>query len=378
MTDTPNMVRILRSWVDQILAAENDDDRFEEFANDVVSILEGKTIVGTSKSWDAGRDGRGVGPAHGVFVITTLRTDTKKAQADATKLKASSWKVRHVYYVAPRIISDKVLEDHSREIRSILGDDVPIDPIGSAQMSELVSDGKAAEPFRKHYPGELAAVRSASAMDADDPELRHLELALSTFGAKDTQDLRIGLGTRLVLELLDRQPHSVKELAASATAALGVDAFSESTVQYYAGLLTQSGEIDLKGPRYEINDRGRERLRAGGAGVAASALSGREAVRRAVEESLGATVADKQWDLIWNALQKALARAFYTRGKQMLDLLSALLKGDASAVHRDILALLVEDVLKGVVDTYVSAPQRGSMLRARHHLTQPICRGSAA
>jgi predicted nucleic acid-binding protein len=364
MADIPNTARILRSWVDQILASENDDDRFEEFANDLASILEGKTVVGTSKSWDAGRDGRGVGPAHGVFVVTTLRTDTKKARADAAKLKATAWKIRHVYYVAPRVVSDKVLEDHSAEIRSILGDDVPIDAIGSAQMSELVCDGKAAEPFRKHYAGELAAVRSASAVDTDDPELRHLELALSTFGAKDTQELRVGLGTRLVLQLLDKQPHSLKELAAGATASLGVDAFSESTVRYYCDMLAKDGDIGLNGPRYEINDKGRERLRAGGAGVAATALSGRDAVRRAVEESLGSAVADKQWDLIWPALQKALARAFYVRGKQMLDLVSALLKGDTSAVHRDILAVLVEDVLKSVVGTYVSAPQRGSMLRA--------------
>ncbi len=364
MADAPNSARILRSWVDQIVAIESNDDRFEAFANEVVSILEGKAIVGTSKSWDLGRDGRGLGPAHGIFVLTTLRKDSNKAKTDAARLKATAWKIRHVYYVAPRHVSDKVLEDHCRAIRSILGDDVTVDPIGGPQLAQLVSDGKAAEPFRKHYAGELAAIRSASAADTDDPELRHLELALSTFGAKDTGELRIGLGTRLMLGLIEKQPGSLKELAAGATATLGVEAFSESTVQYYCNLLREDGCVDLEGSRYDITEKGRERLAAGSAGVAANALSGREAVRRAVEESLGGTIADKQWDLIWNALQKALAHAFYVRGKQLLDLISALLQGDTSAVHRDVLAVLVDEVLRGVVGTYVSAPQRGSMLRA--------------
>lgn len=66
MTRPFNSIRILPAWVDQVLARENDDGRFESFANDVASILEGKPIVGTSKSWDLGRDGRGVVPTEGL------------------------------------------------------------------------------------------------------------------------------------------------------------------------------------------------------------------------------------------------------------------------------------------------------------------------
>ena len=75
-------------------------------------------------------------------------------------------------------------------------------------------------------------------------------------------------------------------------------------------------------------------------GAIASQLSGRDVVRGAVEESLGARLHEQQWNLIWVALQKELARAFYLRGKQVLDVISTLLQGDTSPVHRDVLLSL--------------------------------------
>ncbi len=252
-----NPPRILRSWVDQVLAGEHDDDRFETFANEVVSAVEGKTIVSTSKSWDLGRDGRGLGPAHGIFVLSSLRTDIDKPKADASRLKATTWKIHHVYYAAPRLVSESVMEDHCKAIHAVLGDDVDVDPLSGGQISELVSSGKAADAFKNHYGGELATIKGALAHDADDPETRHLELALSTFGAKDTRDLRIALGTRLLLGLLIKTPHSLAELAVGSTAALGVPAFSESTVEYYCGILRDGGYLVLKGARFEITEKGR-------------------------------------------------------------------------------------------------------------------------
>ena len=264
VADSFNPVRIPPSWVNQVLAREHDDVRFEAFANEVVSVLEGKPIVGTSKSWDLARDGRGLGARQGTFVLTTLRTDADKPRTDAARLKATAWKIRHVYYVAPRLVSEVALEEHCKELRSILGEDVPVDPIGGPQLSDLISSGKAAEAFGRHYAGELASIKIALAVDTDDPQSRHLELALSTFGANNTQGLRVALSSRLILGLLNKKPLSLAELAAGAATFLGVAAFSESSIQYSCGLLKESGCIDLKGQRYEIADSGRRMLALGG------------------------------------------------------------------------------------------------------------------
>lgn len=359
-----NSVRILPAWVDHILSHERDDNRFEVFANEVVSVLEGKPIVGTSRSWDLARDGRGLGSRQGTFVLTTLRTDVDKPKDDASRLKATAWKIRHVYYVAPRIVSEAVLEEHCTAIRTALGNDVPIDPIGGPQLADLVTSGKTADSFRRHYSGEIAAIAAALTHDPD-PETKHLELALSTFAAHNTQDLREALSARLVLGLLSqRSPLSVEQLAVDAGTILGVAAFSESSVHLYAELLRRRGHIVFSHGVYAITTSGRDELARGDSEVIATQLSGREAVRMSVETSLGRAVPEQQWNLMWAALQKELSHAFYVRGKQLLDAVSALMQGDASRVERDVLSVLVDDVLTSVVGRYVSAPARASMLRA--------------
>ena len=364
MTDFFNSVQILPAWVDQILAHEYDDVRFEAFANKVVSVLEGKSIVSTSKSWDLGRDGRGLGSRQGTFVLTTLRTDVNKPKTDAARLKDTALKIRHVYYVAPRLTSEVVLQEHCKEIRLILGNNVPVDPIGGPQISDLVSSGKVAQAFKQHYAGELDSIKIALASETDDPQSKHLELALCTFGAKNTQELRIALSSRLILGLLDKKSLSLVELATSAATVLGVAAFSESSIQYSCGLLKDSGRIELNGQRYAITSLGRQALVLGDKGVVDSGLSGRAAVRKAVEESLGFRLQEQQWNRIWTDLQKELALAFYIRGKQVLDVISTLLEGDTSTVHRDVLASLVDDVITNVIGNNVSGPNRNNMLRA--------------
>ena len=90
-----------------------------------------------------------------------------------------------------------------------------------------------------------------------------------------------------------------------------------------------------------------------------------DVVRSAVEDSLQRKLPDQQWNAIWTVLQNKLAYAFYIRGKQILDVVSALLKGDdTSAVTRGALAVLVEDALKDVIDEYVTEPHKHNVLRA--------------
>ena len=162
VTNSFNPVRILPTWVNQVLAHEHDDVRFEAFANEVVSVLEGKPIVGTSRSWDLARDGRGLGARQGTFVLTTLRIDAGKPRTDAARLKATAWKIRHVYYVAPRLVSEVVLEEHCNEIRSILGEDIQIDSIGGPQISDLVSSGRQPRPLSDITKANSPASRSLS------------------------------------------------------------------------------------------------------------------------------------------------------------------------------------------------------------------------
>ena len=356
--------RIPPTWVTQVLELEQSDVRFEAFANELVSALEGQAVVGTSRSWDLGRDGRGYGPRRGVHVLTTLGNDPSKPRDDAARLKSGRMPIRRIYYVAPRIVSESVLEDHCRAIQTVLGDNVLIDPLGRTQIVDLVSTARDGEAFSCHYRGELASIANALARDAVEPQSKHLELALCTFGAKDTHDLRVALSSRLILGLLQQESMNVECLADGAASVLGVPAFSRSTVQHYCNGLEQRGHIRKHDSLYEITEAGRQAFAEGDAGIVESELSGREAVRRAVEESLGDSIPEQQWVLIWKDLQSGVANAFYVRGKQVLDVISNLLGGDTSATQRDILASLVDDVVRKVTEEHVGPPRRTHLTRA--------------
>ena len=312
---------IAPTWVTQVLELEQSDVRFEAFANELVSALEGQHVVGTSRSWDLGRDGRGHGSRRGVYVLTTLSNDPTKARADAARLKTGRMPIRHVYYVAPRIVSESVLEEHCGAIQAVLGHNVLIDPLGRTQIVDLVSSARDGAAFSRHYGGELASIANALARDAVEPQSKHLELALCTFGAKDTHELRVALSARLILGLLQQKTLSVADLADGAASVLGVPAFSRSTVQHYCNGLEQRGHVRECDSLYEITEAGRKAFAEGDEGVVESELSGREAVRAAVEESLGDSIPEQQWASIWTDLQSGLAYAFYIRGKQVLDVI---------------------------------------------------------
>lgn len=355
---------IAPTWVTQVLELERSDVRFEAFANELVSALEGQPVVGTSRSWDLGRDGRGYGSRRGVHVLTTLGNDPSKPRDDATRLRSGRLPIRHIYYVAPRIVSESVLEDHCREIHAVLGDKVQIDPLGRTQIVDLVSHERDGGAFSRNYSGELVSISRALARDAVEPQSKHFELALCTFGATNTHELRVALSSRLILGLLQQKNMSGDDLADGAARVLGVPAFSRSTVQHYCKGLEQRSHIRERDSLYEITEAGRQAFAEGDEGVVESALSGREAVRAAVEESLGDGIPDQQWASIWTDLQSGLAYAFYIRGKQVLEVISKLLDGDTSATQRDILASLVDDVVRKVTEEHVGPPRRGYLARA--------------
>jgi predicted nucleic acid-binding protein len=365
MPDPFNPAPIPSFWVEQILASEHDHRRFELFANAVGSALEGRPIMATSASWDLGRDGR-AGAGTGVYVITTLEDGIQKPSDDAKRLKKTTTKIKRVYYVTACPHSDHTLDAHARVIGAELGVDVDVEPIGGIQIADLVSSGKVADAFRKAYAGELGGIQATFSGSAEgETALQQLELALSTFGAADTQQLRDALISRLVLTLLEPGPATIEELAASAGRWLGVDAFSASTIKGYCRDLAESGLVTTQGDsHYQVSESGTVQLARSRRDLVVTELKGRAAVRGAVEESLGGTLTEQQWSAIWTALQRELARAFYLRGKQLLELFSALLEGDTSTVHRDAMAPLIEDVLGRVVERHVTAPQRPIVLRA--------------
>jgi hypothetical protein len=365
MVDAFNTAPIPKAWVAQILAAEHDDGRFELFANAAVTALEGKPVVGTSASWDLGRDGRSIGSDSGLYVLTTLQDDEAKPKKDAARLKKTTRKIKQAYYVSAAPHSEHTLKAHGEAIGRIFGPGVRVEALDRNQIADLVSSGKIADAFRKSYAGEIAGIQTALAsLGEADAHLQQLELALSTFGANNSQELRLALGTRLVLGLLERGARGVDDLNSDSARALGVQAFSTSTMQFYCKALEDKKLVERQGTQYHLTGAGREALDKTRLDAVAIELKGNAAVRATVEDSLGSKLADQQWSSIWVTLQVELARAFYQRGKQLLEMVSALLQGNTSGVERDVLGPLVDSVLAKVAERHVTPPQRPVVQKA--------------
>ena len=365
-----NPPSIPKEWARQILEAEHDDGRFEQFANAVASVLKGRPIVGTSASWDLGRDGRGLGPAAGVYVLATLQADIEKPKSDATRLKEKA-KPKRVYYVTARPHSEHTLATHASAIQAIVGGAVTVEPLGAIQIADLVAGGKATDAFTKVYAGEVASIHAAlGGLGEREAHLHHLEFALATFGATNTQELRVALATRLILALIESGPATLDTLVGGAARLLGVEAFSRPTLQFYCDGLSARGLMELKSGQYRITEAGIAEQVRSRADVLASEVKGRSAVRAVVEDSLGRRLGDN-WSAIWLSLQNELARAFYLRGKQLLDLISALLDGDTGRADRDVLGPIVDDIVKNVVQKNVAPPDRPIIQRALQDVFLP-------
>jgi hypothetical protein len=315
-----NSVRVPRQWVVRILTDEHDDLRFEHFANAAASVLEGRPILSTSRSWDLGRDGRGFGPAFGVYVLATLREDADKPKTDAARLRETA-KPKRVYYITSQPLSEHALRNNAEAVRTILGSTVEVETLGAIQLADLVSTGKAADAFEETYGGEVGALFQAVGGLGERPaHLQNLEFALATFGATNSKDLRGALAERVVLTLLEGGALSSRAIATGASELLGVAAFSESAVRFYCEGLSERGLIEKTRGEYRMTEAGRQAHSQAIESAASRELSGRAAVRAVVEDSLSRNIPEKQWSAIWLSLQTELARAFYLRGRQLLDL----------------------------------------------------------
>ena len=355
---------IPESWLYQILENEDSWNRFEDFAIAVASVLEGRSIIRTSKTWDRGRDGRSANAGQDVFVLTSLRRDLKKPVEDATRLKQTTPRIRRVYLYLSEALTEDFLDNATKKIRDILGDGPEIDSYGAHQLVGLVKAGKIEKQFREQYDSDLVSLRFAHSPPQDNPQLNHLWLALATFEADDVQVIRRELLESTILSLLDSGAASPAELLAKATTRFGCPLFSEPACATAATTLVEKGEAEALGPRYGILAKGRVRLAALNASTEAGELKGAHVVRASLEASLGHALPEQQWARLWLALQRELADVLYTRGRQFVDTVSKLATSSLDSVARDSFAELLERAIKKAVGETTSPVQVEKVLQA--------------
>lgn len=294
--------------------------RFEEFACALASRLEGGPVLPTSRSWDKGRDGRSVGRGQRAFACATLRSDVdKKLQEDLGKISRSGARVERIYFFTSQLASEHTLDEIVAEtVRGLFPDSVDIQPLDADKIARLAHFKQ--DEIWKYYPSELSDCLKELEEDDDTGKRDATALALATACHPNSAAIRDDAYTALLLAVLaDGHGRTPNECARDISTRLHLASVPRnSAFAPYLQNLEGAGLVEHIDGRFQITDAGRE-LREEKQTIAASELlEGRSLFRSAIEESLGFTMPEDQYERIWKAIQTRLTNFFYTQGHKMV------------------------------------------------------------
>lgn len=320
-----------RTVIQQILELETNSGRFESVCNAIVSSLEGgQPVVGTSLSWDLGRDGVGLGAATGIYVCCSLRDDVDSKMLDDIERIASTTKnIKRLYFCSSHTLSEHRRTQIEEQLQRETEHKFPVTCLGAGQLAAL--SGEARTILQRNYRAEIAGVHRAIRSDPDDDtEISGLRLALISASADDTASIRAQLYGSGLLDTLrggEKKTSTACGNALAATLKLG-RSLPPETVQPHIQRLVSDGFVHSDGTLYWISERGIERLRTIEREAAGRLLSGQVAIRTALEAAIGSRLTEEHFQRIWSQLEERMAHYFLSRGFAIVAEISALLNSD--------------------------------------------------
>lgn len=363
------MTALTQSLVETILAADSSTVRFERFCNALVGELEGGIrVVGTSSSWDLGRDGRAVGKST-LFVCATLRSDVDlKAQSDLIRLSKHVKGSVRVYFCSNQRLSEHQCEHLRATCERHLPNGGRVEVLGLQQLAEL-SVGHSA-PLKRCYQSEwhecLLALQDGN--PSDQTESHGLRLALMTAAHQDSNAIRRSLYTGAILRALSsRGSASQNEIAKDISDSLRLSRpISFEALQPHCESLVERGILRRHDGRLALTPQGVEELENRETEAAQRLVQGRSVIRTALERGLGQRLADQHFDLIWTRFRECLSTSFYERGQEIVLAVSAFIQeseqGDAPAAPADVPEIQARKVPPFFVDALAEAVGRTSSL----------------
>ena len=198
--------RIPEGTIQRILEDEKSVIRFEQFCCDLLTDVDGTDYLGTSRSWDLGRDGRTL-PLNpkgdcGYICCTTGRVLDDKARLDLTRMIAHSRPVV-IYFCTTQSVSEHSLHQIENEMRRIAPEVQRLAAIGAHQLILLIQRHQVS--FQRRYAAELlehADFLAQTSSGAEGDEVIGLQVALATQLDDNAQSLRLQLIRRLILRSL--------------------------------------------------------------------------------------------------------------------------------------------------------------------------------
>ena len=331
---SPFMVAV----IEKVLELENNDARFERFANSIVSQVEGGAkILSTSSSWDLGRDGFGVGKASGIYVCSSLRDDIdQKTLADIERITGTTQHINRLYFCLSNRVSEHSRSKFEAQLASEVDAKFPITCLGANHIADIAA--KAPELAEEFYGAEIAdIVRVLTAKQSDSAQLRGLRLALIASSADDSDSIRKATYAAGLLDVLsDGHRMTSSSCAKALSDSLRLHrTIAGETCKIHLDVLVASGLAQSDGVSYWITTAGTQDVAERHYAAAGRLLQLKAAIKREIEESIRLPILDEEFHRIWLVLEDNLTRYFLTRGEEIVSEIAALIDDETAPQSKE-------------------------------------------
>jgi hypothetical protein len=327
------MAALTEGMVRVVVSEEIHATRFESFARAVVGQIEGGVqVMGTSPSWDMGRDGRGYAGANAVYVCCTLIDNVdSKAASDIKRAGKKTRKGDRLYFCTTSALSEHKVQEIERSLGKLVPKEVTTRVLGLYQLVPLgVQWPDLVEQF---YKGELEAIRRALADTAGDDSVTGLQLALLAIGQDSSAAIRESVYRNVLLTALEHgNPVPLGSIAVSASNALKLSTrLPHDVVDFHLQRLVAEGIVRKVDGAFQLA-KDPAQLKAESTSLAARRLlEGRNAIRITIEKALGQQIADEHFTRMWERIQEIVATEFYHRGQALVEEISSLMSSKVGA-----------------------------------------------
>lgn len=311
--------------------------RFEDLCNRLVSIIEGRPVLGTALGGDLGADGRAIQLdvlSGDLVVASSVRKDVVDKMAEDARRIRDTHTGGTVYFCSSRSLGEKAKADARKRLLEILGNEYVINLLSHDEVCDLAL--RNATVFQQLYSVDLQVLRSRlSAITSATGGTAQLQIA-HALTSSDGFDNRDRVAEFLVTEVLSHSTCTPNEVAAGLQSVLRLPtAFPRDViVAALRRLLDQGLVVHGDSERYELTDKGREvRSRRIAESRNESEVS-KARFATEVEQRLGYTVSKAQQDKLWQHLMHEMCVLLVKIGSRFVALVeTAKAKEDLNSVR---------------------------------------------
>lgn len=326
---------LLPGIIQSLFQHEESPIRFERICIELYRQSAGVELVPTSKTWDRGRDARGIsvsiqGRALPGILCATLSADIEpKVERDLRRLSETT-QTKAIVYCTTQNLTENACDRLEAKIRTIYPSVESVRVLGQTQLVALGE--RFEDSIRRNYAAEIHNIEQAlfQPTRAAEPEYIGLRLALLTQASDDASTLRSELSKRLILEILQQNgPQGPGRLAVMISAQLHLG--RSLSGDYVRGILFQlknEGLVVIQDDVARITSTGTAFVNAIPEHASSKLLEGRTAVRNAIKTLSGHVLSDDHYDRIWNTLQDGISELFYSHGAAIVRMIGSILSGE--------------------------------------------------